>query len=185
MSNYSELKIWFSPTPLGAKSWKLLMGSGILYLALGVIMLVWPKKSAAVLLTLLGAAVLIFGLEIFISAIRSKAGKLALIRGLFWLIVGALILASPWQTAILLSVMVGVWMIFSAVDQLFTAAMAPAGSFGKIAVLVSGIFSLIFGGMVIVFPLLGITVIELLLALYLIIFGVFAISGASAMRQLR
>ena len=185
MSNYSELKIWFSPTPIGAKSWKLLMVSGLLFLALGVVLLVWPGKSTAVLLTLLGAAVLVFGLEIFLSAIRGKAGTLAVLRGLFWVIVGALILISPWQTAILLSVLVGVWMIFSAVDQIFSAAMAPAGTFGKFAVLISGIFSLIFGGLVIVFPLLGIEIIEILLALYLIIFGVFAISGASAMRQLR
>ena len=151
----------------------LLLGlSAMALLALSVIM---PRVTTSVLYLLLGAFVLLDGvIAIAIAALRSGESSRRvsrLLRGVLGVAVAIFALQVPAEDVFGLARLVGVWALASGLLELAIAFGLLDGDGGRLLA-VNGVFSLLFGIVLLVHPPAGITMLLLLIAGYGLVSGV-------------
>ncbi len=152
---------------------------GLIALLFGIAAIVWP----AVVLEFL---VYFFGFfAIIVSAFALVAGAAApeLAGGARWsvillsiigILIGIFSLVFPAQFAALIVIIIALWAIVTGIGD-FVAAFAPAGMGTRLLLVLLGIVSVIFGGILLFYPLLGAVTIIWVLGIYAVIFGILGI----------
>lgn len=107
---------------------------GVLTAALGVLLIAYPLVTAAITSVVIGAILLIVGIVEIVLALRSHtAGNffLRLLLGILYGVAGFLVLAFPLWGVAVLTVVVGVFLLFEAVAAAALAfQMRPAPGWG-------------------------------------------------------
>ncbi|MGO3326834.1 HdeD family acid-resistance protein [Gordonia sp. (in: high G+C Gram-positive bacteria)] len=133
-----------------------LITTSVVGIALGVVALVWPGATLAVVAVLFGAALVVTGLlRLFVAFATTSAPfgsrMLLAVFGVIVLAAGVLAILSPAESLTLLGIFIGVGWIFSGFQDLFGARMsvyiAP-----RWLVILSGIVSVLAGIAMIVLP---------------------------------
>ncbi|MEU4765330.1 DUF308 domain-containing protein [Actinosynnema sp. NPDC023794] len=149
---------------------------GVITLAIGLAILLWPG------LTLLTAAVL-FGVQMLVTGVfwlaasfsADETGRqrwLLAVAGLLALVAGILCLRSPFQTLAVLALLLGATWVVGGVAEIFHG-------FGKSGwAVLSGAVTAIGGIVVLVWPVASLIALAWLLAVVLIVFGAMSIAGA-------
>lgn len=159
---------------------------GLLGLAVGVVILVWPDKSAMVVAAIVAVYAIVAGLVY--AAIgglsRSKGGWARIghvLLGLVFIAAGVIAFANLGQTAVglgaLLGILVGVLWIVEGVVALST--LPDAGS--KVWSVLFAIISILAGVVLLFAPLWGAMVLWLLMGVSLVILGVINVVRAFAL----
>jgi len=161
--------------PLGSRAWLAVLTAALATLAVGIILLVWPKATLTIVAILLGAGLVISGLyrlvEGFTAQDTSGGMRAAyVVIGLLAILVGLYCLRHRDVTIFLLALLVGTfWIIHGVAD---VAVAATAGPFpGRVFRLVAGLFSIAAGCIVLFWPAISLIVLLTVLGIWLIFYG--------------
>lgn len=178
----SDVKFLFAANPMVSKSWGMVLLMGIIFLILGILYFAQPIQAILALTIILGALLVFYGIEQLIVMKQAKRSGWNIFRMVLAILIGIAFLASPWFAARVIELFIGIWMIFTGVDLLAAAAAATSGTPGRGWATLNGIFSLLVGALVVIFPLFGWLFASYLIAFYLVVFGVMAITAGISLR---
>ncbi|MCE7000384.1 DUF308 domain-containing protein [Saccharothrix sp. S26] len=162
-------------TTTGGRGRTLWITFGVITLAIGLAVLLWPG------LTLLTAAVL-FGLEMLVTGLFWLVGSftedelgrqrwLLAVAGLLALVAGILCLRAPFRTITVLALLLGATWVVGGVAEVFHGVRTSGWA------VLSGVVTAIGGIVVLVWPVASLIALAWLLAVVLIVLGAMAIAG--------
>lgn len=148
---------------------------GLAAIVFGILTLVWPSISLAVLVLMFGIFAVISGITAIVAAIRSRGephwGAL-LFEGILGVLAGAVALVWPGITALAFLFLIAAWAIMTGILEL-TAPLAFPMSFGRgLLSALSGIVSIVFGVLIASRPASGLLAVVWLIGIYAIIVGI-------------
>jgi uncharacterized membrane protein HdeD (DUF308 family) len=172
----------YSGTTSEALPWWLVLVEGIVLALLGLILLVAPGASLFFLVLLLGFYLLVAGVfrivGIFVDS-SSWGWKLA--AGILCLIAGLAIVSDPlWSTTLAstwLVIVVGFLAILQGVAGLVVALQGGGWGMGALSVI-----GILFGLFLVINPLVGVATLTLIVAIFMLIGGVWAVVQAFRIR---
>jgi len=157
-------------------AWQVMLLVAVVTLALGVILLVWPKATVIVVAALLGAALLVSGLFRLVHGFAAhglSGGTRAayILIGLLAALAGLYCLRHIDVTVVLLAFIVGVfWTLHGIVDLSVAATSGPGTGRGLRAV--TGVLSLAAGLIVMFWPTISLTILLWVMGIWLVAYGV-------------
>mgnify|MGYP003301215681 FL=1 len=159
------------------KHWWLLMLAGLLCVAMGVVVFVFPLESYVTLAILFGVLMLAVGAAQLIIA-SSSGNYLAMrgyviVGGVLDLILGIFLCIYPYVTLMVLPIMMGIWMMYhSFMIIAFGGDMETFKLGGSGLVIAGGIVLLLLSILVLVNPLgAGVTTVVVIAGIGLLVFG--------------
>lgn len=158
-----------------AKRWWTLVVRGVAAIAFGVLTLVWPSSSLLALVLLWGAYALMDGAASVALAVRAGRAKRSwgwlLFDGLVGLAAGVVTLLWPQLTALALLVLIAVWAIVTGIAKVLAAVELRRVIRGEWLLGGSGLVSIAFGALLLVFPGAGALAVVTLIGVHAIAFG--------------
>nr|WP_122012157.1 DUF308 domain-containing protein [Maliibacterium massiliense] len=153
------------------------LGGGIASLVMGLLLLIFPQSVLAVVMTILGVLILLFGLyqlvRVFLK--RSDIPQWSLISGAVCAILGCVLLFAQRGSLVFFSWVVGIGAILFGIFQLAGMTWrAQVFLHGPLS-WVPGVISLLFGLLSIFLPMVGVQLQTMLVGIYLIYLGLYAI----------
>ena len=165
-----------------------LTARGILAVVVGIIALAWPSVTVLALVILFAVyAFLAAGLQAARAFSSRKAGPVIghLLLGLADLAAGAIALAWPGPTALVLVLIVGVWAVAAGLVE-FSAAFASGEPAGTRAMLIlGGLATIAFGVVLCARPGIGAITLALLFGLFNLTYGAWALVQGIELRRTR
>ena len=159
------------------KHWWLLMLAGLLCVAMGIVVFVFPLESYVTLAILFGVLMLVVGAAQLIIA-SSSGNYLAMrgymiVGGVLDLILGIFLCIYPYVTLMVLPIMMGIWMMYhSFMIIAFGGDMETFKLGGSGLVIAGGILLLLLSILVLVNPLgAGVTTVVVIAGIGLLVFG--------------
>ncbi len=158
-----------------ARTWCALLLRGLIAIAFGVFVWVYPGLSLAKLVVFFGSYCLVDGALGVWSAIRGRrehaAGGGLLIWGLVGIGVGILMLVAPGMTALALAFYIAVWAVSTGVLEIMIALRLLREQNGDWLLLLAGLASVILGIVVMAQPATGALALLWLIAGYAAVLG--------------
>lgn len=174
-----------------ASVWRIPVVFGVLSIALGVTVLVWPGHTIGALTVMFGIFLLVAGIYRFAHAFHLRGGDtgsrvVAVILGLLAVLLGIVCLINPFATASAFAVVVGVFWMVAGLIMIFAGwRRQDIPTRGARAVtIITGVCNVIIGLLVEFFPELGLLFMALLLGFYLVFLGISAITTGLAVRRM-
>jgi uncharacterized membrane protein HdeD (DUF308 family) len=166
-------------------TWPVAMTVGLITVALGVTVLVWPSETLTVVSVLLGIQILIFGVFRLISAFSSRTEAPGLIGfvGVIGMVIGVAVLRHPFEAVAVLAALLGIAWIVSGAIELIGAVADPRNRHRALTAF-AGVLSIGAGIVVVSWPAPTVTVIAWIAGLYLAGFGVVLCGFALRLRGL-
>jgi uncharacterized membrane protein HdeD (DUF308 family) len=161
--------------PLGSRAWLAVLTAAVATLAVGVILLVWPKATLAIVAILLGAGLVISGLFRLVEGFtaRDTSGGMRaayVVIGLLAILVGLYCLRHHDVTIFLLALLVGAfWIVHGVADVAVAATSGPVP--GRGFRLAAGLFGIAAGCIVLFWPAVSLIVLLTVLGIWLIFYG--------------
>ncbi|WP_250400356.1 HdeD family acid-resistance protein [Streptomyces cellostaticus] len=168
-----------------ARSWLWILGSAVVTLVPGILILVWPDETLHVLAVLIGLYLLLIGALRFVTAFsREGAGERlpGLLVALLFVLAGVLCLRNPLQTIAALSLIVGLVWLASGIVTLYTAISARDLPHRGV-VLGAALLGIVAGIVVLVLPTESARALTRLLGLWLVLLGLVEAAVALAWRS--
>lgn len=169
-------------------SWWALVLRGIAAVVFGVLAFVWPFITLTALVFLFGAYALVDGAFAIVAGIKTykqnKRWWLMLITGILSVIAGGIAFAVPGITALMLLILIASWAIVTGAFQIGAAIQMRKHIKGEWLLALSGIFSILFGGVLLYDPGLGALAVVWIIGGYAIVFGVLLIVLGLKLRSL-
>jgi uncharacterized membrane protein HdeD (DUF308 family) len=161
-----------------SRNWWAVLVRGILALILGLLMLfVPPIITLEILIIFLGAYFLVDGIFSIIAVISGKTPHrwALLIEGIFSIIFGIIVFVWPGITAFVFLIVIAIWAVITGIAEIVYAASHWKSGSGKWLLLITGIISIILGGIILAQPAAGLLALVVFIEAYLIIFGIMLI----------
>jgi uncharacterized membrane protein HdeD (DUF308 family) len=168
-----------------AREWPAVMFVGLLTLALGVIVVVWPEQTLVVLSVLLGIQLLLAGVFRLISAFSSEAMAPVFLGfvGILGMVAGVAVLRHPFETVAVLATILGiVWIVSGTIDII--SAIADSQLDGRWLIGFAGALAVVAGVIVVSWPGPTVTVVAWIAGIYLIVVGITTAYGAFRLRSI-
>lgn len=169
-----------------AQNWWLLALRGICALIFGAIAILWPGITVAALVILFAAYMLADGILAIISAVRAgrrhQRWGLLVVEGILDLIVGAIAIVWPLITIVAFIYLLAAWAIVTG-GLMFTAAFRLQLEHGRWLLGLAGLVSVVWGVLLLVWPLAGAVVLALWLGAYALVFGITMLILAFRLRR--
>jgi uncharacterized membrane protein HdeD (DUF308 family) len=144
---------------------------GVLAVAFGVLVLVWPGITLLALAFVFAAYVLADGIGLIVSGVSARGGRRwsYVLAGVVGLIAGIAAAVWPGVTVLVLVLWVGAWAVVTGVLEV-AAAWRRAGSDRWLTAL-AGVLSVIAGVIVFVYPGIGALSLAIVLGVYALVAG--------------
>jgi len=141
---------------------------GFVGVTLGFLAMLWPGITIAVLVVIFGMYAILDGItNVVIGFSRSHGRSWAqVVQGLIGIAAGVLTFIWPGVTALALVLFIGAWAIVTGIFELIAAVRLRKTIKGEWLLALSGIMSVIFGGLVLAFPGAGAVGIAWVLGIY-------------------
>lgn len=166
--------------------WKSVLLSGVLAVALGVMVLVWPAISIFVAAIFFAAYLLVAGITqvVFAFSLKVSVGGrvLLFVSGAAALVLAVMCFINFGDAVVLLAIWIGIGFIFRGVATMVSAISDPTLP-GRWWELFVGVISLIAGVVVLAVPLESLAVLTLVVGICLVVLGVFEIVSAFGIRS--
>ncbi|MBV8860565.1 MAG: DUF308 domain-containing protein [Mycobacterium sp.] len=171
---------------LAHRTWQLLLLTGTLTVALGVIVLAWPGKTLVVAGVLFGIYLVASGIVYVLAAFGTHAGAamrvLAMLGGIVSVVLGFFCFRDKLESILLLALWIGIGWLFRGMTLL-----AGALSFDQLPArgwqALSGLIIVIGGAVLIVSPLDSIAILTLVAGCWLIAIGIVDVITAFQVRH--
>jgi uncharacterized membrane protein HdeD (DUF308 family) len=175
-----------APPSLLPHLWKATLVSGLLALALGIAVLVWPTITIIIAAIFFGAYLLVTGITqvIFAFSLHVSAGGrvLLFISGAASLILAVLCFRSLANSILLLAIWIGVGFIFRGVATA-VSAISDTTLPGRGWEIFIGIISLVAGIVMLGSPFESVATLALVVGIWLVVIGIFEIASAWGIRK--
>jgi uncharacterized membrane protein HdeD (DUF308 family) len=178
-------------SPKWARAWIVPVVFGAASIVLGVLVLFWPGHTVGALTALFGLYLMITGVYRFFAAIQLHgvdpiARVVALVLAGLSVVVGVVCLANPFTTAATFALVVGAfWFAAGAITWFGSWQRRGRGSAaGRAAGSAGGVFSMIIGVLIMLFPRASLLFLAVVLGLWLIFFGFSAVGTGLVARRL-
>lgn len=170
------------------RMWLLPVGFGGAGVVLGVLMLSWPGHTVAALTYLFGAYLLLTGVYRFIAALQLRhvdavARVVALVLAVLSVGFGVACLVRPFHAAATLALVVGAYWLASGALGAFGARQRRRGAPGRSPGMGGGVFAMIVGLLILLFPGASLLALAWILGLWLIVFGAGAVATGLVARK--
>jgi len=177
-------------TKLGAALVKFIMFKGIFLLLTGIVLLLFPKATLATLIFILGVYWLIDGISTVISSIQARKYENSwgwgVFTGVLGTIAGLVVLSRPMLSSVLttsfLMWFLGISAMIYGFSSLFTGFKLPKSN-GKTTMIWGGVFSVLFGVILISSPYMSAITLVNIIGIIAIIGGVSILIVASKMKK--
>ncbi|MGW3955623.1 HdeD family acid-resistance protein [Streptomyces sp. NPDC004752] len=169
---------------LGA-SWQWALGSALVALLAGILILVWPDETLHVLAVIIGLYLLLSGVFRLVTAFAGHGHGERLtgvLVALLFVLAGVLCLRHPLQTIAALSLIVGATWLVSGMLTLYTAVSLKALPHRGV-VFAAGVLGVAAGIVVLALPAASAVVLIRLLGLWLVLLGLMELTMAFALRS--
>lgn len=166
-----------------AKNWWVLLVRGIIAVLFAVAAFAWPGQTLAALVLLYGVYAFVDGVMTLGAGIFTRAGWLVL-SGLLGIVVGIGTFFYPGITAVALLYLIAAWAIVRGLFEIIAAIQLRKVLTGEWTLILSGIFSIIFGVLLLAYPATGLLALVWLIGAYALVFGVTMIVLAFRLRSL-
>jgi len=172
-------------TTVLVRNWWALALRGLLAMLFGTAAFLLPGLTLAVLITLFGAYALIDGVLAIVAGVKAaehheRFGSL-LWRGLLGIAAGVIAFVLPGVTAVVLTLIIGVWAMVTGVLEV-VAAVHLHRAHGEWLLIVNGALSVVLGLALIVAPGLGLLTLVWVVGGYAIFFGLIMLRLAFRLR---
>lgn len=168
--------------------WWLLLLQGVVSIIIGVLALVWPGHTLAVLIVLFGWLTLLNGVVAVVSALGAAASGRSwgwrFAAGLVGVLVGLIILRWPGATALTVLLFVGFWAIMVGLMQIIGAVVDHAVIPHAGLLALDGVVALLFGIAMVVWPGAGLLTLAWLIGIYALVHGLLYCAIALRVRSL-
>jgi uncharacterized membrane protein HdeD (DUF308 family) len=170
------------------RHWGWLLTFGIISLAAGIVVLVWPGKTLVVIAVLFGIQLIVAGIFRFVAAfaVHDLSGGtrvLYALLGVLSLIIGLYAVRHVLITLLALALLLGIFWIINGTVELFTALsnkeMHSRGWNGFM-----GALGIVAGIVVLVYPGISLVTLAVILSIWLLVFGFGQIFAAFRVRSL-
>lgn len=149
---------------------------GVIAILFGVTAFVWPGLTLEILVLFFGAYAVVDGVFAIIAAFTNRAGHdrwwVLLLEGLVGIAAGLIAFLRPGLATLALLLVIAAWAIVTGILEIAAAIRLREEIQGEWLLALSGIASLVFGVLLILFPSTGALTITLLIGAYAIVFGV-------------
>jgi uncharacterized membrane protein HdeD (DUF308 family) len=167
------------------RNWWALALRGGLAVLFGIAAFVLPGLTLALLIALFGAYALIDGLLAIVAGVKAaehheRFGSL-LWRGILGIAAGLAAFVLPVATAVVLTLIIGVWAIVTGVLEI-VAAVRLHRAHGEWLLIVNGVLSVLFGLVLVFAPGLGLLTLVWIIGGYAIFFGLIMLMLAFRLR---
>ena len=167
-------------------NWWALALRGLAAILFGIAALVVPHIALVVLIALFGAYALVDGVFAIVSAVRAAERHMRwwplLLEGLAGIVVWVLTFVWPVVTALLLLYFIASWAIVTGVFEILAAVRLRREITGEWLLGLTGVLSVVFGLLLIIFPGAGALTVVWLIGIYALVFGVLLVGLALRLR---
>ena len=172
-----------------SRYWWTLVVRGVIAIIFGILAFVWPGFTLATLVILFGAYILVDGIFAIVGAIGGWGERddhwLLLLEGLLGVGIGIMTFRAPAITTTLLLMFIAAWALATGVLEVIAAIRLRKEIEGEWWLILSGITSIVFAILLMIFPDAGALGLLWLIAIYAIVFGVTMIIAGVNLRRLR
>jgi uncharacterized membrane protein HdeD (DUF308 family) len=172
-----------------SKVWWAFLVRGLAAILFGVLALVWPAATLQVLVILFGAFVTVNGVFLIIKAIGSWKVRddrwLLLLGGLLSVGIGIMTFVAPQVTTLVLLFYIAAWSLATGIIEIVLAIRLRKEISGEIWWILSGIASIVFAVLLMLFPGAGALGVVWLISTYAIVVGVLLVILAFRLLGLR
>jgi uncharacterized membrane protein HdeD (DUF308 family) len=170
-----------------ATNWWSLVIRGLVAIVFGLATFMWPGITVGALILLFGAYALVDGVVSLVGVFRASRAHerwgALLFEGLAGIAASAVTILMPGITAIALVYVIGAWALVTGVFEIAAAVRLRKKIAGEWLLGLAGVASILFGIMLVIFPLAGAVVIALWVGIYAIVFGVILIGLGVRLRN--
>jgi len=158
--------------------------AGVVMVFMGFYIWLNPTLSLLALALYLGVCFLVVGAGYLMASFHFESGWYAFV-GLLDVLIGAILVSNLGITAATLPIILGFWCLAVGAAQFVTAFQFHKMGLPWNWALVSGALGIIFGFLILTFPVVGAFTISTLLALYIILYGTLAIAESTYLYKLK
>jgi uncharacterized membrane protein HdeD (DUF308 family) len=163
-----------------ARNWWILLLRGLAALLFGVLAILSPLITATVLVIFFGAYALVDGIFAVYASLTHRAGHdrwwVLLLEGLTGIVIGLLAFVYPDVATLFLLYFIAAWAILTGIMEIVAAIRLRREIEGEWLLVFSGILSVLFGILVVIFPVFGTVAVVWLIGIYAILFGLLLIT---------
>ncbi|WP_457654101.1 HdeD family acid-resistance protein [Rhodocaloribacter sp.] len=171
------------------RSWRSLLLRGLAAVLFGVLSLMWPQLSLAVLVLLVGAFLFVDGVLSIWAALRGRREEsrwwLLLADGLLGVGIGVVTFLWPGITALALLYLIAAWAVLTGILEIAAAAYLRKVIEGEWLLGLSGVLSVLFGLGIALFPGAGAVALVAVIATFAILYGAILIALAFKVKKLQ
>src|SRR5262249_4342192 len=171
-----------------ARNWWALVLRGVAGVIFGVLTFVFPAMTLAVLIMLFGAYAIVDGVFNLVAAVSGRTEQRwwhLVLEGIVSIAAGVVAFAWPGLTLLALVWIVAGWAIVTGVLEIVAAIRLRKHIDHEWWLVLSGVASLVFGGLLIVAPVAGAVVGALWIGAYAVVFGALLIGLGLRLRRHR
>jgi uncharacterized membrane protein HdeD (DUF308 family) len=170
------------------KHWGWALFFGLVTVAAGIVTLVWPGKTLVVIAVLFGIQLIVTGIFRFVGAfaldMSGGSRVLMALLGVLSLIIGIYAVRHLGVTVLALGLLLGIYWVVSGTIELFNAISHKEMSGRGWTALMGGL-SIVAGLILVSYPGISLITLAVIVAVWLLIFGVGEIMVAFQLRRLR
>ena len=170
-----------------ANNWWSLVLRGLLALMLGILTLAWPGITVGALVLLFGAYALLNGVMSVVGAVTASRGHerwgFLVAEGVVGILAGILTFAWPAITLFILIYVIASWCIVTGALEIAAAVRLRKSISGELFLALAGAASILFGIMLMSFPVAGALAIGIWVGIYALIIGTMLIGLGLRLRS--
>jgi uncharacterized membrane protein HdeD (DUF308 family) len=169
-----------------ARNWWAVLLRGIAAVLFGLLAFFWPGATGFALVILFGAYAFVDGIFALVSAIRAGEAHqrwvALLVEGIVGIIIAAITFFYPGITALALYWLIAVWAVLTGILEIVAAVQLRQMIQNEWLLILSGVLSIAFGVLLVIYPLIGILTVIYLIGAYALIFGIMLIGFSIRLR---
>jgi len=159
-----------------ARNWWLVALRGLAAIIFGVLTIINPAMSLAVLILFFGAYALADGAFTVIAAVMKRRDEprwmALLVSGILGILIGAVTFLMPGLTALVLLYIIAGWAVIRGIMEIAVAFRLRKEIQGEFWLILAGALSVVFGGLLFAFPGTGALAVVLWIGVFAMVFGI-------------
>jgi uncharacterized membrane protein HdeD (DUF308 family) len=168
-------------------NWWALVIRGVAAIIFGILTFVWPGITITALVLVFGAYAIVDGIFAIMAGVRAPKSLsrwwLLLIEGIVSVAAGVVAFLMPGITALFLLVMIASWAIVTGVIEIIAAIQLRSEITGEWLMVLSGVASIVFGGLLLYDPGAGALTVVWIIGAYAIFFGILLVALGFKLRS--
>lgn len=169
------------------RNWWMFLIRGLVAIAFGILAFLWPGATIVAIGILFGAYAFVDGIFAVIATVRAAETHQRwwpfLIEGIIGILIAAITFYDIRITLLALYFTIAAWAFLTGIFEIVAAIQLRKLIANEVWLIIGGIASILFGCLMLWFPLAGILAIIWLIAAYAIVFGIIMIAFSLRLRS--